>query len=64
MLVMRSDPAGSANGWQDHLGLLAARVEQRRLEAPEIWLPTSDGSLLVPAQLLQSVVSWSSETYA
>lgn len=33
-------------------------VEHQMLKAPKIWLPTPDGSLLVPTQVLQSVVSW------
>lgn len=46
------------NRLSDHLGHTNVRLEHQRLEAPHIWLPTTDGSLLVPAQVLQSVVSW------
>jgi pimeloyl-ACP methyl ester carboxylesterase len=46
------------SGLKERLGQNWTRVEHQTLEAPEIWLPTSDGSLLVPVQALQSVVSW------
>ncbi len=64
LLLLRNDSEGSANNWQDRVVHLAARVEHRCLKAPEIWLPTADGSLLVPAQVLQAVVSWNSEIHS
>ena len=62
MLVMRTSPLGRKH-LPDPLDLSAIHFEQRHLEAPEIWLPTEDGSLLVPAQVLQAIVSWSSEIH-
>lgn len=47
-----------------HLGSRLLRVEHRRLDSPQIWLPTANGSLLVPFPLLQSVVSWTSEVHS
>jgi pimeloyl-ACP methyl ester carboxylesterase len=64
LLVLLSVSQGSDNAWQDHVSHLATHVEQRCLEAPEIWLPTADGSLLVPAQVLRAVVSWNSDIHA
>jgi pimeloyl-ACP methyl ester carboxylesterase len=64
MLVMQSDLARVGDCLADQLGLCATHLERRSLEAPEIWRPTVDGSLLVPAQVLQAVVSWSSEIHS
>jgi pimeloyl-ACP methyl ester carboxylesterase len=64
LLVLRSNSEGSTDDWQGRVVRLATRVERRRLEAPEIWLPSADGSLLVPAQVLQAVVSWNSEIHS
>jgi hypothetical protein len=41
-----------------HLSNNKGRFEYRQVQAPHIWLPTVDGSLLVPSQILQSIVSW------
>jgi len=64
LLLLRSHSDGSANDSQDYLDRLATRVEHCCLQAPEVWLPTADGSLLVPAQVLQAVVSWNSEIHS
>jgi len=58
VLVMRTAPMDRQNGLKAHLIETRTQVEDRELRAPEIWLPTQDGSLLVPAQVLQSLVSW------
>ncbi len=47
-----------------HLHQTDARVEFQSLEAPQIWLPSADGSLLVPGRVLQSSVSWISRTHS
>lgn len=41
-----------------------AAVRQESLEAPNIWLPTPDGSLVVPSRVLQRITSWLIERYA
>jgi len=38
--------------------------EYRKLQAPKIWRPTIDGNLLVPSQLLQEIVTWTSKAHA
>lgn len=58
VLIMRTSQGDNEGGVREHLVQTRAHVEQETLKAPEIWLPTPDGSLLVPAQVLQSVVSW------
>jgi pimeloyl-ACP methyl ester carboxylesterase len=58
ILVVRNAQADDESGLQEHLLQTRARVEHQKLNAPEIWLPTPDGSLIVPAQVLQSLVSW------
>jgi len=64
MLVLRSDSQSAPAAGKIMSAAWQTRVEQRRMEAPEIWLPTADGSLLVPAQVLRAVVSWSSEIHS
>jgi uncharacterized protein len=58
VLIVRNTRADDDNDLARHLVQTRARVERQTLEAPEIWLPTPDGSLLVPAPVLESVVSW------
>jgi uncharacterized protein len=58
ILVVESANAAGEGRLTDHLVATHARVECRKLEASQIWLPTADGSLLVPAKVLQAVVSW------
>jgi uncharacterized protein len=58
ILVVLNAEADDEGGLREHLVQTRARVEHQQLKAPEIWLPTPDGSLIVPAQVLQSVVSW------
>jgi len=45
------------------LRTMRALVRHECLEAPKIWLPTVDGSLLVPGRVLQSITSWLIETH-
>jgi exosortase A-associated hydrolase 2 len=58
ILIMQTEQTDAKGSLTEHLVQTLAHVEHQTLEAPEIWLPTPDGSLLVPAQVLQSVVSW------
>jgi len=63
VLVIQSDQTTGEDSLNDHLSRTGATLEHQRLEAPQIWLPTTDGSLLVPSQVLQSVVSWTSQMH-
>ena len=58
VMIMRTAQADRESGLKERLVQNQTWVEQQTLEAPEIWLPTPDGSLLVPAQALRTVVSW------
>lgn len=58
VLVIQSDQISGENRLNDHLHSTGVRLEYQRLEAPQIWLPVPDGSLLVPNQVLQTIVSW------
>ena len=64
VLVIQTDRAKDEAGLQKHAGPLASCFEYRHLDAPQIWLPTADGSLVVPSQVLQSIVSWTSRVHA
>jgi pimeloyl-ACP methyl ester carboxylesterase len=59
LLVIQSGPRGSDGRVHDTFGPSVGQYDREFLDAPQIWLPTVDGSLLVPAQVLQTVVSWS-----
>jgi uncharacterized protein len=58
VLMMQTAQTDDKTALRKHLIHTRAQVEHQTIEAPEIWLPTQDGSLHVPAQVLQSVVSW------
>ena len=62
LLIQTGEVAG--DGLDSHLQEIATRFEFQRLEAPPIWLPTADGSLLVPSRVLQAVVSWILKTHS
>jgi alpha/beta superfamily hydrolase len=64
ILTIHTDREVADIRFKIHLKHTAVQFENRDLEAPPIWRPTADGSLLIPAQVLQSVVSWSCKTYA
>jgi len=61
MLVVQTEH--TAAGLRSHLQQTGTQLEFQRLEAPQIWRPTADGSLLVPGLVLQSLVSWTSRTH-
>ena len=63
VLLIQTDQE-AADGFMCHLRQTDARVESQCLEAPQIWLPTEDGNLLVPGHVLQSLVSWISRTHS
>jgi hypothetical protein len=49
---------------KDHLASHGARFEYQQVQAPKIWQPTVDGNLLVPIQVLPSIVNWTSRGQA
>ena len=64
VLVIRSDQGGSTSGLENHLSRTGARLQYERFDAPQIWFPTVNGSLLVPSEILQAVVSWICRTHS
>ncbi len=64
VLVIQTDQMSDEVDLQEHLSQMDARFEYQRLDAPQIWFPTSDGSLVVPRQILHSIVSWTSRVHA
>ena len=58
VFILRSEPTPRGDRLKDCLTRTDARVECQQLDIPQIWLPTANGSLLVPRQALQAVVSW------
>ena len=64
VLVIQSEPAAGADALRDRLIRTHARLEYQRLDIPQIWLPTVDGSLLVPSEALKSAVSWTCRTHS
>lgn len=64
ILTIHTDPAADDNDFKIYLRRTAVQFENKNIEAPPIWRPTTDGSLLIPAQVLQAIVSWISNTYA
>jgi|SRR5215831_3284382 len=64
VLVIQTDRTADEASLQKHAGPLGSCFEYRHLDAPQIWLPTADGSLVVPSQVLESIVSWTSWVHA
>lgn len=58
VLIIESRQSPAESSWHERFRLNGGRLQVRRMEAPEVWLPREDGSLLVPGQVLQSIVSW------
>ncbi|HMF90015.1 MAG TPA: alpha/beta hydrolase [Candidatus Angelobacter sp.] len=58
LIVQNATAKDDGDNLKNHLIQTRAHVDHQTVQAPKIWLPTSDGSLLVPAQVLQSMVSW------
>ena len=62
VLLVQTEPSEGSDELRMALQTLGASVCHECLEAPKIWLPTADGSLLVPGRVLQSITSWLSKT--
>lgn len=64
IFVIQSDLPADGDCLKHHLSNHQVRFEYQQVQAPRIWLPTVDGSLLVPSQILQSVVNWTCRIHA
>lgn len=64
ILSIQSDTAGETPNLKAHLIAHNTRSEHQEISAPKIWEPTVEGNLLVPNQILRSIVSWASRTQA
>ena len=58
VLIVETDVAPILSSLKDALEKTGTRVSLQRVDAPQIWLPTVDGSLLVPGPVLQTMISW------
>lgn len=58
VLVVETQPSEGCRQLGVNLQSAGATVHHECMEAPHIWLPTADGSLLVPGRVLQFVTSW------
>jgi uncharacterized protein len=63
VLVIQSEQTAIEDGLRDRLSQTVVCLEYQRLDIPQIWLPTADGSLPVPNQALQVVTSWICKTH-
>ena len=63
VLVVESTRLEIDSDVQGRLAHPGARLDYQRMDIPQIWLPTMEGSLLVPAPALNAVVSWMSSTH-
>jgi len=57
MFMIQSRTSDQGRG-AELFNLTESNWEYQALPIPQIWLPTTNGSLLVPGQALQSIVSW------
>lgn len=75
LLAIRTKPAkkiltiqSDSNPWdlsfKELVSKASALFDYQLVPAPQIWLPREDGSLLVPSQVLQSIVAWTSRQYS
>jgi len=62
VLVIKSDPDADGGRLTEHVKRLAAQVESQHFPGPQLW--TEDvNKVLVPNQILHSVVAWISRVY-
>jgi hypothetical protein len=64
VLIIRSEEPEGDTSLRDHLSVTDVQVEYQCAKAPHLWLPAADGSLSVPAQLLESIVAWANRIYS
>ncbi len=58
LLMIESGPAPELEPFAEHASRMARSFQRKQFNAVQPWLPTQDGSLPVPHQILQSVVAW------
>lgn len=58
VLIIETHVATVVSSLKGALEETGTSVSLERVDAPQIWLPTADGSLLVPGPVLQTVISW------
>ena len=64
ILLIKTDAAGNTERFRDYLAATDTHLEYRQLDTFQVYLPTIDGSLPVPSQLLQSIVAWARKNYS
>ena len=64
ILALQTDQARTGDSLATHLRQNGDSIDVQHIPAPSIWLPTTDGSLHVPGQVVQSLVAWSCQTCA
>jgi len=60
MFTVQSDEASNYDSLNQHLRQRGIQFDHQQVPAPKVWRPTVDGNLLVPSQILRSVVAWTS----
>jgi uncharacterized protein len=63
VLLVQTEPSEGSDELRMRLQDIGTSIRYAQPEAPKIWLPTTDGSLLVPGRVLQSITSWLIETH-
>jgi uncharacterized protein len=64
VLAIQSHRSENEADLKDYLTSRVTRFDHQELDAPTIWQPTVDGNLLVPIQILRSIVDWASRMQA
>ncbi|HWZ46034.1 MAG TPA: alpha/beta hydrolase [Candidatus Saccharimonadales bacterium] len=64
VLVIESRQEPSEGNRNDRLRPVEGSLNFQSVNSPKIWLPREDGGLLVPNQVLQSIVSWLCDTHS
>jgi len=62
VLIVDTEANPDCAGLKDTLESLGASVTLERIDAPPIWVPTENGGLQVPMNVLQSVTAWIDRT--
>jgi len=64
VLLVETQPSEGSRQLRTNLQSTGATVHHECMEAAHLWLPTADGSLLVPGRVLQLITSWLVEWHA
>jgi alpha-beta hydrolase superfamily lysophospholipase len=62
VLVIKSDPDADEGRFTEHVKSMAAQMEYQHLPGPQLWMEDVN-KVLVPNQILNSVVAWISRVY-